>query len=133
MLAACFFIAMASFSLRIAGQAHCLLLLIACLTGCSVSDQAAETAAPAAVPTTVRTDADRRAIYNSNGVPSRGGYAVPDATPNRVRLGEQAAEINRDKRIENVNTDDPNNTTPETRLRRLNYSAPVPLDTLRRP
>jgi hypothetical protein len=105
------------------------LLLAGSLAACSVSDQVSETATPSAV----RTDADRRAIYNSNGAPSRSGYAVPDATPNRVHLGEQAAEINREKRIENVNTDDPNNTTSETRLRRLNYSAPVPLDTTRRP
>ncbi|GAB3737391.1 hypothetical protein GCM10027594_18200 [Hymenobacter agri] len=104
---------------------------IASLAACSVSDQAAETATPSAVPTEVRTDADRRALYNSNGAPSRTGYAVPDATPNRVRLGEQAADINREKRIENVNTDDPNNTTTETRLRRLNNNAPVPLDTTR--
>ena len=108
------------------------LLLAGSLAACSVSDQASETAAPSAVPTQVRTDADRRAIYNSNGAPSRSGYAVPDATPNRVRLGEQAADINREKRIENVNTDDPNNSTPETRLRRLNNNAPVPLDTTRR-
>ena len=84
------------------------------------------------MPTGVRTDADRRALYNSNGAPSSSGYAVPDATPNRVRLGEQAADINREKRIENVNTNDPNNTTPETRLRRLNNNAPAPLDTGRR-
>ncbi|GAA4027146.1 hypothetical protein GCM10022409_08900 [Hymenobacter glaciei] len=103
------------------------------LAACSVSDQSSETGAPSAVPTAVRTDADRRAIYNSNGTPSSGGYAVPDATPNRVRLGEQAAEINREKRIENVNTNDPNNTPPETRLRRLNNNAPAPLDTARRP
>lgn len=102
------------------------------LVSCSVSDQVSETAAPSTLPTEVRTDADRRALYNSNGAPSRSGYAVPDATPNRVRLGEQAADINREKRIENVNTDDPNTTTPETRLRRLNYNAPVPLDTVRR-
>lgn len=108
------------------------LLLTGSLAACSVSDQASETATPSAVPTEVRTDADRRALYNSNGAPSRTGYAVPDATPNRVRLGEQAADINREKRIENVNTDDPNNTTPETRLRRLNNNAPVPLDTTRR-
>ncbi len=111
---------------------HCslsALLVTSSLASCSVSDQVSETA----TPSTVRTDADRRAIYNSNGTPSRSGYAVPDASPNRVRLGEQAAEINREKRIENVNTDDPNNTTSETRLRRLNYSAPVPLDTTRRP
>lgn len=105
---------------------------ISSLAACSVSDQTAETAVPSATPTEVRTDADRRALYNSNGAPSRTGYAVPDATPNRVRLGEQAADINREKRIENVNTDDPNNTTPETRLRRLNNNAPVPLDTTRR-
>lgn len=108
------------------------LLLAGALASCSVSDQASETAAPSAVPTEVRSDADRRAIYNSNGAPSRSGYAVPDATPNRVRLGEQAADINREKRIENVNTDDPNNTPPETRLRRLNSNAPAPLDTTRR-
>jgi hypothetical protein len=107
------------------------LLTAGSLTACSVSDQVSETATPSAVPTAVRTDADRRALYNSNGAPSRTGYAVPDATPNRVRLGEQAADINREKRIENVNTDDPNNTTPETRLRRLNNNAPVPLDTSR--
>ena len=56
---------------------------------------------------------------------------MPDATPNRVRLGEQAADINRQKRIENANTNDPNTSTPETRLRRLNYDSPA--DTLRRP
>lgn len=108
------------------------LLLVGSLAACSVSDQVSETATPGAVPTEVRTDADRRALYNSNGAPSRSGYAVPDATPNRVRLGEQAADINREKRIENINTDDPNTTTPETRLKRLNYNAPVPLDTVRR-
>jgi len=56
---------------------------------------------------------------------------VPDATPNRVRLGEQAADINRQKRIENTNTNDPNTTTPETRLRRLNSD--LPTDAPRRP
>ena len=99
------------------------------LPACSVSEQTSEKAAPTSVPTTVRTDADRRAIYNSNGAGTNS--AVPDATPNRMRLGEQAAEINRQKRIENVNTNDPNNTTPETRLQRLNYDPPV--DTTRRP
>jgi len=108
------------------------LLMLGSLAACSVSDQVSETATPSVTPTEVRTDADRRAIYNSNGVPSRGGYAVPDATPNRVRLGEQAADINREKRIENVNTNDPNTTTPETRLKRLGNNAPVPLDTVRR-
>lgn len=108
----------------------CLVLSASLLSACSISEQTSETAAPTSVPTTVRTDADRRAIYNSNGVPSSGGYAVPDATPNRVRLGEQAAGINNQKRIENVNTNDPNNTSPETRLQRLNYDAPLP-DTTR--
>jgi len=108
------------------------LLMLGSLAACSVSDQVSETATPSVTPTEVRTDADRRAIYNSNGVPSRGGYAVPDATPNRVRLGEQAADINREKRIENVNTNDPNTTTTETRLKRLGNNAPVPLDTVRR-
>lgn len=107
-------------------------LVVSSLAACSVSDQVSETAAPSTTPTEVRTDADRRALYNSNGAPSRRGAAVPDAMPNRVRLGEQAADINREKRIENINTDDPNTTTPETRLKRLNYSAPVPPDTVRR-
>ena len=114
-------------AISIAGRtARTLLALTTGLTACSVSDQAAETSAPTATPTEVRTDADRRAIYNSNGVPSRSGTAVPDANPNAVHLGEQAADINREKRIENVNTDDPNTTTPETRLKRLNGNAPVP-------
>ncbi len=99
------------------------------LSACTAAEQTAETAAPTSTPTQVRTDADRRAIYNSNGTGTNS--AVPDATPSRVRLGEQAADINRQKRIENVNTNDPNNTTPETRLQRLNYSSPA--DTLRRP
>ncbi len=107
-------------------------LVVSSLAACSVSDQVSETAAPSATPTEVRTDADRRALYNSNGAPGRRSAAVPDATPNRVRLGEQAADINREKRIENINTDDPNTTTPETRLKRLNYSAPMPPDTVRR-
>ncbi|WP_345126385.1 hypothetical protein [Hymenobacter antarcticus] len=105
------------------------LLCGALLAACTASEQSAETASPSAVPSEVRTDADRRAIYNSNGSGSRS--AVPDATPNRMRLGEQAADINRQKRIENTNTNDPNNTTPETRLRRLGYDSPA--DTLRRP
>jgi len=92
------------------------------------SEQSAETSAPSAVPTQVRTDADRRAIYN-NGVGA--GSSVPDATPNRVRLGEQASDINRAQRLENGNSNDPNTTTPETRLQRLNY--PATGDTLRRP
>ena len=113
--------------LRILAGLPYLVLGTVLLAACTATDQRAETATPSAVPTEVRTDADRRAIYNSNGTSS----AVPDATPNRVRLGEQAADINRQKRIENVNTNDPNTSTPETRLRRLNYDSPA--DTLRRP
>lgn len=112
-----------------AGRASGWALGAGLLAACSVSEQVSETAAPNAVPTEVRTDADRRAIYNSNGTATRNGSPVPDATPNRVHLGEQAADINRQKRIENTNTDDPNTTTPETRLQRLNYNAPVPRDT----
>ncbi|GAB3317306.1 hypothetical protein GCM10027511_27490 [Hymenobacter humi] len=93
------------------------------LADCTATEQAGETATPTAVPNEVRTDADRRAIYNSNGTGTNS--AVPDATPNRVRLGEQAADINRQKRIENVNTNDPNNTPNETRIKRLNYDPPV--------
>lgn len=108
-----------------------LLALAMGLPACSVTDQAAETSAPTVTPTQVRTDADRRAIYNSNGAPTRGGYAVPDANPNNVHLGEQAAEINREKRIENSNTNAPNNTTTETRYRRLDGTTPVIIDTTR--
>ena len=79
---------------------------------------ATEQTSDQAVPSVVRTDADRRAIYNSNGQSS----SVPDATPNRMRLGEQASDINSQKRVETIGTNDPNNTTPETRLRRIDYS-----------
>ena len=96
------------------------------LSACSVSEQTAETAAPTTAPNAVRTDADRRAIYNSNGTGSSNGYAVPDATPSHVRLGEQAAAINSAKRIENVNTNDANITTPETRLKRLSNDPLLP-------
>ena len=98
-------------------------LALGLLAGCTAAEQTAETASPSAVPIEVRTDADRRAIYNSNGTGANS--SVPDATTNRVRLGEQAADINRQKRIENVNSNDPNNTTPETRIQRLNYDPPV--------
>lgn len=102
---------------------------VALLAACTTTEHTAETATPAAVPTEVQSDADRRAIYNSSGTSSKAG--VPDATPNRVRLGEQASDINSQKRIENTNPNDPNNTTPETRMKRLNYLPPA--DTLRRP
>ncbi len=111
-------------------SAGCLLWALAALLlpACTATEQSAETAAPrSSVPTEVQTDADRRAIYNSGSA----GSAVPDATLNRVRLGEQASDINRGKRLESVNTNDANTTTPETRLQRLGYEQPV--DTLRRP
>lgn len=95
-------------------------------TGCSTTDSVSEGERPR-VPAEIRTDADRQAAYNSGA-----GYggSVPDATPNRVPLGEQASGINSRKRPESVNTNDPNTTSPETRLRRLNGA---PVDTLRRP
>ena len=101
--------------------------MVGCLFGaCTTAQEGAEIEQPR-VPTEIRSDADRQAAYNSGG-----GYggSVPDATPGRVRLGEQASSINNRKRPESVNTNDPNNTTPETRIRRLNNDAPV--DTLRR-
>jgi hypothetical protein len=87
------------------------------LPACTATEQRAETAAPT-VPTEVRTDADRQAIYH-NGAGSGSNTARPDATPNQMRLGEQASDINRRKRIESLNTNDPNTSTPETRLERL--------------
>lgn len=101
------------------------------LAACSASERTTETSAPRAVPTEVTTDADRRAIYNANA--TRGtapAAAVPDATPNTLRLGEQASDINRLKRPESLNTNDPNTTTNETRMQRLDQGIP---DTLRRP
>ncbi|MVN77916.1 hypothetical protein GO988_16420 [Hymenobacter sp. HMF4947] len=106
----------------------------ALLAACTATEQTSEAAAPRAtpVPTQVVTDADRRAIYNSNGqARSVGtGSPIPDATPNTQRLGEQASDINRFKRPETLNTNDANNTTNETRLQRIDESIP---DTLRRP
>ncbi|MGI4832910.1 MAG: hypothetical protein ACRYFK_05550 [Janthinobacterium lividum] len=105
------------------------------LAGCSASETASERAAPASepIPTEVNSDAARRAIYNANS-PVRGtsvpAAAVPDATPNTQRLGEQAADINRYKRPETLNTNDPNITPTETRMQELDRSIP---DTLRRP
>ncbi|RYU81619.1 hypothetical protein [Hymenobacter persicinus] len=97
------------------------------LGACTATQESAGEVDRAPVPTTIRSDADRQAVYNSNA-----GYggSVPDATPGRVNLGEQASGTNARKRVETVNTNDPNNTTPETRLRRLNDA---PTDTLRRP
>ena len=106
------------------------LALPALLASCSTAEQTAENAAPRSVPTEVNSDADRRAIYQSNGNISRAGQPVPDATPNVMRLGEEASDINRTKRPETMNTNDANITTPETRLRRIDQSI---ADTLRRP
>jgi len=86
-----------------------------------------ETATPGVVPTEVNSDADRRAIYNANA--PRGTAArtpVPDATPNVLRLGEQASDINRAKRPETLNTNDANITTTETRMQRIDQSIPQP-------
>ena len=101
------------------------------LAACSATERTAENATPRAVPTEVVTDADRRAIYNSNSPTGAASRApVPDATPNTLRLGEQASDINRLKRPETLNTNDANNTTNETRLQRIDQSI---ADTLRRP
>ncbi len=111
------------------------------LASCSASELTTETAAPRAVsttpltetatpgvvPTEVSSDADRRAIYNANA--PRGTAArmpVPDATPNVLRLGEQASDINRAKRPETLNTNDANITTTETRMQRIDQSIPQP-------
>lgn len=106
------------------------LALPALLASCTATEQTAENAAPRSVPTEVNSDADRRAIYNSNGTAIQANTPVPDATPNVMRLGEEASDINRSKRPENLNTNDANITTPETRLRRIDQSL---ADTVRRP
>ncbi|TGE17571.1 hypothetical protein [Hymenobacter elongatus] len=96
------------------------------LASCTASQESSAEVDRAPLPGAIRTDADRQAAYNSNG-----GYggSVPDATPGRVEVREQASGSNARKRIENINTNDPNNTPTETRLRRLNTT---PLDTTRR-
>lgn len=106
------------------------LALPALLASCTATEQTAENAAPRSTPTEVSSDADRRAIYDANGTTTRAGAPVPDATPNVMRLGENASDINRSKRPETLNTNDANNTSPETRLRRIDQSQ---ADTLRRP
>lgn len=98
------------------------------LSSCFTSQETAnEAARPTAMPTEIRTDADRKAAYNSG---TGYGGSVPDATPGRVLLGERASGINSRKRPESLNTNDANTTSPETRLRRLNGA---PVDTVRRP
>lgn len=91
------------------------------LGACTATEQTSELAAPRVAPTVVNTDADRRAIYNSNGGYGASGGAVPDATLGRVRLGEQAADINSRQRVETLGTNSANTTTPETRIRRIRY------------
>ena len=88
------------------------------LGACTAAEKTAETAAPRVTPTVISSDADRRAVYNSNGG-SNG--AIPDATPGRVHLGEQAAGINSRQRVETLGTNEANTTTPETRVRRIRY------------
>ncbi|RZK33897.1 MAG: hypothetical protein EOO57_12265 [Hymenobacter sp.] len=106
------------------------LALPALLASCSTTEQTAENAAPRSLPLEVNSDADRRALYNANGTASQSNALVPDATPNVMRLGEEASDINRRKRPETLNTNDANITTPETRLQRLNQPM---ADTVRRP
>jgi hypothetical protein len=104
-----------------------LLLTGGLLGACTAAQESTAEVDRAPVPTEIRSDADRQAAYNSGA-----GYggSVPDATPGRVNLGEQASGTNARKRVESLNTNDPNNTTPETRMRRLNDA---PTDTVRRP
>lgn len=107
---------------------HFALPALALLAACTTSQETTgEESAVRRPPTRILTDADRQAAYNSNA-----GYggSVPDATPGRVPLGEQASSINSRKRPESLNTNDNNTTSPETRLRRLNGA---PADTLRLP
>jgi hypothetical protein len=102
-------------------------LVLLTAASCTTTQERAAEVDRAPLPTQIRTDADRQAAYNSG---SGNSGAVPDATPGRVGLGEQAAGTNARQRIENVNTNDPNTSTPETRLRRLRGA---PGDTIRRP
>lgn len=106
------------------------LALPALLASCTTTEQTAENDAPRSMPTEVNSDADRRALYNSNGTSVQAGAPVPDATPNVMRLGENASDINRAKRPETMNTNDANITTPETRMRRIDQSL---ADTVRQP
>ncbi|MCR5887140.1 hypothetical protein LRS06_04980 [Hymenobacter sp. J193] len=101
--------------------------MFAGLLSCTAAEESAAELERPAVPASIQSDADRQAAYNSNA-----GYggSVPDATPGRVPIREQASGINSRKRPESLNTNDPNNSTPETRLRRINGA---PTDTLRRP
>lgn len=96
------------------------------LAGCMASDTAAEMDS---APAEIRTDADRQAAYN-RGLGA--GGATPDATPGVVpQVREQAAAGGGRQRIESINTNDPNTTSPETRMRRIQGNPTVPArDTL---
>ncbi|OON67401.1 hypothetical protein [Hymenobacter sp. CRA2] len=99
------------------------------LGACSASDTALETDR---APTEIRTDADRQAAYN-RGIGT--GSSAPDATPGRVpQVREQAAATGGRQRIESINTNDPNNTSQETRMRRIQGNSTIIIsDSLRRP
>ena len=100
-----------------------LLLPALLLAACTATERSAEGSAAGRRPTEVRTDADRRALYD-NGRNTRTS-PMPDATPNTQRLGEQAADINRRKRIETINTDAPNTTPTETRVQEQQQNVPA--------
>jgi hypothetical protein len=98
------------------------------LAACTSSDSALEADR---APTVIRTDADRQAAYN-RGLGT--GNAVPDATPRRIpQVREQAAASGARQRIETVNTNAPNNTSPEERMRRIQGNPTIAQDTLARP
>jgi hypothetical protein len=103
--------------------------LLGLLPACTSSDSALEADR---APTEIRTDADRQAAYN-RGLGA--GGSVPDATPGRVpQVREQAAASGGRQRIESVNTNDPNNTPQEARMRRIQGNPNVGVtDSLRRP
>ncbi|UOQ76087.1 hypothetical protein MUN84_15955 [Hymenobacter sp. 5516J-16] len=114
--------------MNLSASSRYLLPLLTLLMACTASQETTgEESAVQRPPTRIVTDADRQAAYNSNA-----GYggSVPDATPGRVAIREQASGINSRKRPESLNTNDNNTTPPETRLRRLNGA---PADTLRLP
>jgi hypothetical protein len=103
------------------------------LASCSAAEQTAETAAPRSVPTGQIAGSATPGVVptevNSDANAPRGTAArtpVPDATPNVMRLGEQASDINRAKRPETLNTNDANITTNETRMQRIDQSIPQP-------
>ena len=105
----------------------------------ATSETSAESAAPrststatSVAPVPMTPDEERRALYNSNrpAGSNRPAQTAPDATPNTLGLGEQAAGINRYERPNTLNTNDPNTTTTETHLDRIDRSIP---DTLRQP